>query len=91
MGSRRIDVRDDGDWVHVAVPVALLRRLIGSGSLCAAEVRCLDGESKLRLQRICLENCSQCLSLVHRSETALPAATPRLDPNQGGSPTHRFR
>ena len=56
--TRRIDL--PVDELQLAIPRAVIERLIGQGALCAAEVRCLDLASKQHLQRVCLCHCAGC-------------------------------
>lgn len=44
--------------VRVEVSDQLLKRLLRAGQVCAADFRCLDGESKHCLWRLCLESCA---------------------------------
>lgn len=45
--------------LQLSVPVAMMERLMQDGHLCAADVRCLNAESKSRLRRPCLEVCTR--------------------------------
>lgn len=44
-------------WVRVEVAPETLHRLLAAGQLCAADLRCLDCESKQCIWRLCLMNC----------------------------------
>ena len=70
--------------VRVALSTATVARLIGGGALYAAELRCLDCESKNCLRRLMLESCAQnmgapdekeALCAQRRSRRALHAVT----------------
>lgn len=43
--------------VRVEIAEATLARQLADGQLCAGELRCLDGESKQGLLRLCLKRC----------------------------------
>ncbi len=60
---------NDG-WVRIALPVALVRELMGSGRLYLSEVRCMDSRSKMLLQRLGMECCA---SNLHRAAAAITA------------------
>lgn len=45
------------DNLRVEVSEATLTRLLAEGHLGAAELRCLDRRSGLRLRRLCLKSC----------------------------------
>ncbi len=47
------------DRVKVAVPVALLARLIASQQLCAADLQALDSDSHEQLRHLMLSVCAQ--------------------------------
>lgn len=64
-----------GHQVRVAIPVTLLRGLIGQGLVCAADLQCLDTASRDRLRRLCLECCSLC-----------PAGATATSPRRHGDP-----
>lgn len=49
----------DAEVLRLQVPAELVRRLMEEGRICAADLRCLDAESKEGLQRLCLENCAR--------------------------------
>lgn len=51
-----------GSSLKVEIPLDIMQRLLEDGHLCAADVRCLDNETKKALQRLCLANCARCLS-----------------------------
>ncbi|MFP3912529.1 MAG: hypothetical protein ACLFUT_10685 [Desulfobacteraceae bacterium] len=36
----------------------MMKHLLTTGQVCAADFRCLDGESKQSLWRLCLESCA---------------------------------
>jgi len=63
--------RTEQQTLQLAVPISVVERLMTEGHLCAADVRCLDAESKRRLHRLCLEACARCLA----SGRCRPAAT----------------
>lgn len=71
-------------WVRLAVPLDVLERLIGSGAVCAAEIRCLDTESKDAVQRLCLERCARCLRPLDAYLTT-PFGTLRERPETSGN------
>jgi len=54
--------RPDHQTLQLAVPISVVARLMTDGHLCAADVRCLDAESKRCLHRLCLEACARCLA-----------------------------
>lgn len=56
-------MRDEAPLVRVALSPETLARLIGGGQLCAAELRCLDCESKQCVRRLVLEACARNLAL----------------------------
>lgn len=45
--------------INLAMPEPLLARLIYEGHLCAADVKCLDTESKQRIWQLCLWACKE--------------------------------
>lgn len=45
--------------INLAMPEALLARLIYEGHLCAADVKCLDSVSKQRVWQLCLWACRE--------------------------------
>ncbi|MCH4294415.1 hypothetical protein MJ923_08880 [Shewanella sp. 3B26] len=45
--------------INLAMPEALLARLIYEGHLCAADVKCLDSLSKQRVWQLCLWACKE--------------------------------
>lgn len=45
------------DTLRVELPAAVLLRLLADGSLGAADLRCLDQSSVIRLRRLCLDSC----------------------------------
>ena len=47
----------DGKSVRVEVTEEIMVRLLTAGQVCAADLRCLDCESKQCLRRLCLESC----------------------------------
>ena len=51
----------DEETVKLAVPLAIVERLLSDGHLCAADVRCLDPESKRCMHRLCLQACARCI------------------------------
>ena len=53
--------------VSVAMDEATLHRLMASGALCAADLKCLDCESKACVWRIALKNAGQALGKVPES------------------------
>ncbi len=53
----------NGKKVRVEVAEETLCRLLRAGQLCAAELRCLDCESKQCLWRLCLESCLKCFAM----------------------------
>lgn len=44
--------------VRVELSADILNRLLASGQVCAADLRCLDCESKKCIWRLCLVNCT---------------------------------
>ena len=72
---------DTAPRVRVAIPVELLGRLIESGVLCAADVRCLDGASKASLQQLCLSRCAKCLWPAGVVPILVEASTDREGPS----------
>ena len=53
----QMQIEDGGDCVRLSIPVGVMRGLMESGALCAADVRCLDSASKEAVRRMCLECC----------------------------------
>ncbi len=47
--------------LRVEMPLELIQRLMEDGAICAADLHCLDHDTKRTLQRLCLENCARCL------------------------------
>jgi hypothetical protein len=47
------------DWIRLTFPVALLRRLMETGAIGAAELGCLDDAAKDTVRRLCLECCAK--------------------------------
>ena len=45
------------DVVQLEISIATLERLFKKGELCAAEIRCLNDESKGSIRKICLASC----------------------------------
>ncbi|MFO8155774.1 MAG: hypothetical protein R6U87_07200 [Thiohalospira sp.] len=45
------------DVLHIALPAELLKRMLQRSELCAAELHCLDPESKRRVRAMILEVC----------------------------------
>ena len=92
-------------WVRLAIPREIVERVLEAGMMCAADVRCLDIESKHALQRLCLERCARCLKLgdAIAADSLLGAANGdddglrqdrrwrRLDRSQGSMRPERFR
>lgn len=76
-------------WVQLAIPLEILQRLIEADALCAAQVRCLDKDSKHLLQRLCMERCAKCLFdapafVAHRtSKRPLPTTSVKGGPASG--------
>ncbi|ABL99993.1 hypothetical protein SHAM105786_00650 [Shewanella amazonensis] len=46
-------------YVNLGVPVPVLAQLLYEGQLCAADIKCLDAESKQQLWQLCLWACKQ--------------------------------
>ena len=55
--------------VRVEMHEDMLKRLLAAGQVCAADFRCLDGESKQRLWRLCLECCAYNMGPRHQVRT----------------------
>ena len=56
--------------VRVEIAEETLARLLTAGQVCAAELRCLDCQSKQCLWRICLESCARSLGKDFKNSTA---------------------
>jgi len=46
-------------YVRVELNVELLAELMRQGKLCAADIRCLDKESKQKVWQLCLHECAK--------------------------------
>mgnify|MGYP000011752421 CR=1 FL=1 len=44
--------------IRVEIAAATLLPLLAGGQVCAADLRCLDGESKQHLRRLCIQSCA---------------------------------
>lgn len=49
--------RAPADTLRVEMPAAVLLRLLCGGHLGAADLQCLDRQSRARLRRLCLDSC----------------------------------
>ena len=47
--------------VRLEINLEKLESLFSSGLLCAADIRCLNRESKKHIWNLCLGSCSRCL------------------------------
>ncbi|MCL2919341.1 hypothetical protein [Shewanella litorisediminis] len=45
--------------VNIGIPVSVLAKLIYEGQVCAADIQCLDADSKQQLWQLCLWACKQ--------------------------------
>jgi len=54
---QRPDARQKTRHVRVEISADKLRELVNMGALCAADMHCLDCESKQCVWRICLRSC----------------------------------
>lgn len=76
--SMPTDNAQPGETLRVEIDADTLLRLMRSGELCAAELRCLDRDSHATLRRLCLQACMHpfCQRARHPpvapSNTALP-------------------
>ncbi|RXJ72090.1 hypothetical protein CS022_17600 [Veronia nyctiphanis] len=48
--------------VQLDIPLSKLEQLFEQGGLCAAEFRCMNKQSKLLIQALCLNHCKKRLS-----------------------------
>ena len=74
--------------LQVSIPASTAKRLIENGHLCAADLRCLDLDSKRQLQRLCLEACAHCMRCIRRDAVPLYrllplSASPRATRDKG--------
>lgn len=52
--------------VRLEMSEKTLKSLLTAGQVCAADFRCLDGESKQCLWRLCLETCAVAVARCKR-------------------------
>ncbi|MBE8232168.1 MAG: hypothetical protein HAW67_00420 [Endozoicomonadaceae bacterium] len=47
------------DVVQLEINIKTLEALFSKGALCATEIRCLNGQSKKQIQKICISSCAK--------------------------------
>lgn len=55
--GERCKPRECGNVVQLEISIDKLESLFSKGELCATEIRCLNGESKRYLWKLCLSAC----------------------------------
>ncbi|QBF84616.1 hypothetical protein EXU30_19525 [Shewanella maritima] len=55
--------------MNISLSYEQLAQLIGTGALCAADIRCLDSETKQAVWQMCLINCAK---KIHCSNCTQP-------------------
>ncbi|BDM64337.1 hypothetical protein NFHSH190041_17890 [Shewanella sp. NFH-SH190041] len=55
----------DPRQVRIAISAEKLAQLMAGGHLCAAEIKCLDSDTKQQVWQTCLHSCSQRLGCGH--------------------------
>lgn len=58
MSARHSPTQSGSSSVTLEIPLRKLKQLFSTGQLCPSEVRCADCNSKLIIQRLCLETCT---------------------------------
>ena len=70
--------------VRLEISAEHLCRLLANQQLCAADFRCLDGESRYCVRALCQKNCSRyLLRLWSEAPKLIPATFPASKPTRG--------
>ncbi|ODA33047.1 hypothetical protein A8L45_11810 [Veronia pacifica] len=56
--ARKIDKQPE-PVVQLEIPLSKLEKIFENGGLCAAEFRCMNKQSKLLIQALCLNHCKK--------------------------------
>ena len=71
---------DDGSRIRLELDIHTLRRLLGSGLLCASDVRCLDCDSKHCVWKLCLQTLSKNIRQIECDDLPAWQKFPGMNP-----------
>ena len=88
--SMPTDNAQPGETLRVEIDADTLLRLMRSGALCAAELRCLDRDSHAIVRGLCLQACLQPVcQREHRVPARRACESAPADPGNTSAPCHR--